>query len=104
MLYSWIALPCFVSLMVSLGSYHFKTIQNSKVIKYLSEISFCLFLGQIIYVWPSVKCILESLGLESNIMKIILSFSVVFLIANVLHYCVESPSSKFLKQRLIAKQ
>ena len=101
MLYSWVALPCFVSLMVSLGSYNLCKWQNSKIIKYLSEMSFCIFLAQIIYIWPIVKKALGYVGNESNILKIVLSFLVVFCFANVLHYFVEIPSSKYLKQRFL---
>ena len=103
MLYSWVALPCFVSLTVSLGNYDFRKIQKSKIIKYLSELSFCLFLGQIIYVWGVVKFTLEQIGIEANIVKVLFSFLIVFIIANILHYFVEVPSSKYLKQKFIAK-
>lgn len=104
MLYSWVALPCFVSLMVSLGSYSFRKLQNSKAIKYLSELSFCIFLGQIIYVWYVVKNALQYVGCEANIVKILVSFMIVFCIANALHYLVEVPSSKYLKQRFITNK
>lgn len=99
MLYNWVALPCFISLMVSLGSYNFPKIQKSKVMKYLSELSFCIFLGQIIYVWYVVKYALQFIGFESNLIKITVSFLLVFCIANVLHYFVEVPSSKFLRRK-----
>lgn len=101
MLYNWIALPCFVSLMVSLGSYNFNKLQKSKIIKYLSELAFCIFLGQIIYVWYAVKYALEYISYDTNVMKIVVSFILVFCIANVLHYFVEVPSSKYLKQKFI---
>lgn len=101
MLYSWVALPCFVSLMVSLGSYNFRKLHNSRIVKYLAEVSFCFFLGQIMYVWYVVKYAFEYVGIESNIMKILVSFCIVFSIANVLHYFVEIPSSKYLKQRIL---
>lgn len=100
MLYNLVALPCFISLLFSLGSYHFRKLQNSKVIKYFSDISFCFFLGQIIYVWYAVRYALNYVGCESNILKISLSFIVVFCIANVLHYFVEVPSTKYLKKHL----
>lgn len=104
MLYSWVALPCFVSLMISLGSYNFGKLQHSKVIKYLSELSFCLFLGQIIYVWYAVKFAFGYVGIESNTMKILVSFTIVLCIANVLHYFVEVPASRYLKQRFITNK
>lgn len=101
MLYNWVALPCFISLIISLGSYNFKEFQNSKLIKYLSELSFCIFLGQIIYIWSVVKYFLNYFGSETNMMNILVSFIVVLGIANVLHYFVEIPSSKYLTQRFI---
>lgn len=103
MLYSWVALPSFIIMMISLGSYEFRNLQKSKVVKYLSELSFCLFLGQIIYVWYAVKFGMEYIGCDSNIVKISLSFLLVFSIANFLHYFVEVPSSKYLKQRLLTR-
>lgn len=101
MLYSWVALPCFISLMVSFGSYRLDGLQRSKIISYLSDLSFCLFLGQVLYVWYAVKFFLEFVGCEANILKIILSFILVFILANVLHYWVEVPSTNYLKQRLL---
>ena len=87
-----------------LGSYDFKRLHKSKVVKYLSELSFCIFLGQIIYVWYAVKFAFEYVEFESNIMNILVSFIIVFCIANVMHYFVEIPSAKFLKQRLLANK
>lgn len=104
MLYNWIALPCFVSLMVSLGRYSFKKMQNLKIIKYLSELAFSIFLSQFIYVWYAVKYALEFVGCDANIMKILVSFTIVLCIANVLHYFVEKPSSKYLKQKLVTNK
>lgn len=104
MLFNWVALPCFVSLMVSLGRYNFTKLQDSKVIKYLSELSFCFFLGQIIYVWYVVKYALQYIGCETNIMKIFVSFMIVFCIANILHYFVEVPSSKYLKLKFLTNK
>lgn len=104
MLYNWLALPCFISLLISLGSYNYRKLQNSKVIKYLSELSFCIFLGQIIYVWYIVNYILEYYGCNINIMKIMVSFFIVFCIANVLHFFVEVPSSKYLTTKFLSNE
>lgn len=104
MLYSCVALPCFVTLMVSLGSYQLRRLQDSKILKYLSDVSFCIFLGQIIYVWDVVKIALDYVGCEENIVKIFVSFTIVLIIANFLHYFVELPSSKYLKQRFVVNR
>jgi len=101
MLYSWIALPCFVSLLISLGSISFSRLQDSKAIQYLSAISFSIFLSQIIAVWHVVKYIMIFIGSDNNILKILLSVTICFCIANVFHFCIEKPSAKYLKTKLL---
>lgn len=101
MLYSWIALPCFVSLLFSLGSIKFIRFQNSKVIGYLSALSFAIFLSQLIVVWKGLKYIFEYLGIENNLLNILVSALVCFCIANFLHYGVEKPCAKYLKGKLL---
>ena len=96
MLYSWVALPCFVSLLFSLGSLHFDRLQNSKVIKYLSALSFALFLSQLSVVWHFVNRAFAMNNIHSNIANIILAALICFFIANVLYYCIEKPSKKLL--------
>jgi len=98
MLYSWVALPCFISLLVSLGYLNFK---SSRVLQYLSNISFSIFLSQLIVVWYGVKFILGTIGCESNMAKIILSAVVCLGIANFFHYCIEKPSTKYLKAKFL---
>lgn len=101
MLYNWIALPCFISLLVSLGYLEFKRLQNSKTIQYLSALSFSIFLSQIIAVWYIIKYAMEYIGCESNIVKILSSAIICFTIANFFHYCVEIPSTKYLKSKFM---
>lgn len=101
MLYSWIALPCFVSLLFSLGSIKFVSFQNSKVVRYLSALSFAIFLSQLIVVWKGLKHIFEYLGVDNNLLNILVSALVCFCMANFLHYCVEKPCAKYLKEKLL---
>lgn len=101
MLYNWIALPCFISLLVSLGYLEFKRLQNSKTIQYLCALSFSIFLSQIIAVWYIIKYAMEYIGCESNIVKILSSAIICFTIANFFHYCVEIPSAKYLKSKFL---
>lgn len=98
MLYSWVALPCFISLLVSLGYLNFK---SSRVLQYLSNLSFSIFLSQLNVVWYGVKFILGTIGYENNIAKILLSAVVCFGIANFFHYCIEKPSTKYLKAKFL---
>ena len=101
MLYNWVALPCFISLLVSLGYIQFQKLRDSKTIQYLSALSFSIFLSQIITVWYVVKYAMEFVGCESNIVNILLSATVCFTIANFFHYCVEIPSAKYLKSKFL---
>lgn len=101
MLYSWIALPCFVSLLVSLGSNKFVRFQNSKVVRYLSALSFAIFLSQLIVVWKGVKFVFEHTGFINNTVYILVSALICFCVANFLHYCVEKPCAKYLKEKLL---
>lgn len=98
MLYSWVALPCFISLLISLGYINFTP---TKFVQYMSNISFSIFLSQLLIVWSGVKYILELVGCESNIAKILLSATICFGIANFFHYCIEKPSAKYLKSKFI---
>lgn len=101
MLYNWVALPCFISLLVSLGYIQFQRLQNSKTIQYLSALSFSIFLSQIRAVWYIVKYSMEYVGCESNIVKMLLSAIICFTIANFFYYCVEIPSTKYLKSKYL---
>ena len=101
MLYSWIALPCFMSLLVSLGYLRFERLQGSKSIQYLSALSFSIFLSQLVAVWHSVRIAMEYIGCSSNIANIILSAFICFCLANCFHYFIEKPSTKYLKAKLL---
>ena len=104
MLYNWVSLPCFATILVSFGNLRPKGIINrSTFIKYLSELSFCLYLAQSINLWKVIQRLFEYGGLESNILKITVSFLAYFGIANILHYFIEVPSSNYLKRKLLQK-
>ena len=100
MLYNWVALPCFISLLVSLGYINFRP---TKFVQYMSNISFSIFLSQLIVVWYGVKYILSYLGCDSNIAKILVSAAVCFGFANFLHFCIEKPATKYLKLKFVNK-
>lgn len=101
MLYSWMALPCFISLLFSLGTMKFGKLQNSKVVRYLSDLSFSLFLSQLLIVWVFVQTVLGYFNIDSNLANICLSAIVCFSIANILHYCIERPCARTLKTKML---
>lgn len=96
-----IALPCFISLLVSLGHVKFQGLKHSKTIQYLSALSFSIFLSQIIAVWYVVKFAMEYIGCESNLVNILVSAIICFTIANFFHYFIEIPSTKYLKHKFL---
>lgn len=101
MLYNWVALPCFISLLVSLGHMKFQGLSHSKIIQYLSALSFSIFLSQIIAVWYIVKFAMEYVGCESNLVKVLVSAIICFTIANFFHYFIENPSTRYLKAKYL---
>lgn len=101
MLYNWVALPCFISLLVSLGHMKFQGLRDSKAVKYMSALSFSIFLSQIIAVWYMVRYSMKYVGCDSNLMSILASAMFCFAIANFFHYCIEIPSTKYLKAKYL---
>lgn len=101
MLYNWVALPCFISLLVSLGYIKFERLQDSKTIQYLSALSYSIFLSQLIAVWHSVRIAMSYIGCDSNVVNILVSATICFCIANIFHYVIEKPSTKYLKSKLL---
>lgn len=101
MLYSWVALPCFMAMIISLGYYKFRKLQSSRAIRYISSMTFTLFLSQLLVIWPLTKKIVEYLNCDYNCMRIVISFSLCCAIAYLLHTLVEIPSSKYLKSKFL---
>lgn len=100
MLYSWIALPCFILQLFALGNMRIVALENNSVIKFLSSISFAFFLSQQTYMWKLVELFLYFIKTDTNFMRIICSLSVCLVGAIVLHYAVELPSKKYLLIKL----
>ena len=100
MLYNWIVLPCYMSLLISLGYIKFESLKDSRAVSYLSSLAFSIFLSQLIFVWDEVGNVLAYIGCDANIAKITLSAIACFIIANIFHYGVEKPATRFLKSRL----
>lgn len=101
MLYNWVALPCFISLLISLGYHKFNKMRDLKIIQYLSALSFSIFLSQIIAVWHIVRHSMNYFGCDDNLVKIIVSAILCFVLANFFHYYIEIPSAKFLKAKYL---
>lgn len=101
MLFNWIAIPCFIGIMIPLGFISFTKLQNSKWLLYLSSISFAFFLCQIGPIWKYSGIICDMLGSNANILKIVVSFTYCFLGAILIHELIEKTSSKYLRAKLL---
>ncbi len=101
MLYNWIALPCFAFIMIALGFIPITSLSNNKQIIYLSNISFAFFLIQVLPLWLVSGKICSIIGSDANLVKIVVSFSVCFLGAILIHECVEKPASSKLRKALL---
>ncbi len=103
MLYSWIALPIFIIMIPGLAISKFNWIKNSvwmsKVLNYMSAISYAFFLAQF-FIWSIVK-VLMSVFPYGNIFKIVISIIVCTIISIIMHELIEKPSKKILSRKLI---
>ena len=100
MLYSWVALPMFMLLIVSMVGLPFpKWMQNSKMIRYLCEISYAFFFGQY-FTWKTTLFIIERIEVDTNILRIVIGFVSCLIYTILLHEIIEKPITKLLKKKL----
>ena len=103
MLYSWSALPCFIIMILCLANLQIPQLQDSKVVRYASSISYTFFLAQCIGLWRFSKDIVRLTGIDDNLFKIAISFVLCTVISVLLHELIERPASKYLKFKYLNK-
>lgn len=101
MLYNWIALPCFIVIILNLALLPYKSIQHHKYVAYLSSIAFTFFLCQVLPLWSASRFVCNILGRDNNFLKIGISFSLCLLGAVLIHEVIEKPASRYLKNKLL---
>lgn len=101
MLFNWIALPCFIMLILGLGNHYIFRLQGSSLIKFASGLSFTFFLAQMLGLWQISGWVVDVIGYDNNIIRIVVSFIVCLVIAIFLHEVVEIKSSQYLKYKLL---
>ena len=101
MLYNIVVVPCFIVIIMSSGSMKFESIKNPAFILYLSKLSFAFFLCQTLPLWAVSRHLCRWAGMESNILRILLSFAVCLVGAVLMHHFVEKPSGAFLKKKFL---
>lgn len=101
MLFNWIALPCFAMLILGLCNHSKPRLQSFGLIKYCSGLSFTFFLAQMLALWQVSAWIVDVIGYDNNIVRIVISFIVCFMISFFLHEVVEIRLSKYLQNKLL---
>lgn len=101
MLLNWIAIPCFCVMIIALGVIPFSSLKNNRTLAYLSSISFTFFLCQVLPVWTVSGKVCDWIGIDINILKIVVSFLFCVVGAVLIHELVEKPASKLLKEKFL---
>lgn len=97
---SLVWIPLFLIMLVTLSGLKSK-LSDSKIIRYLSAISYGFFLAQILKPWDITMRIINLIGIDSNKIRIVISFAVITVIGILLHEFVEKPSKKILTKLLL---
>ena len=100
MLYDWIAVPLFGCMALTLAGLKSPRLQNSKTLRYASAASYAFFLAQT-FNTEIEQMFFPLCGVQSALLKIVISLALVSVMAVVLHEFVEKPSAKVLKKRLM---
>ena len=100
MLYNWIALPCFIGLILSLG---YIKMHGYAMTLYLSKITYAFFMVQVLPFFDFFSKGISNGYMSSNIIRIFLPFTCCLLFAIILHEVIEKPIGAYLINKYIAK-
>lgn len=98
MLYSWIGLPCFIFLLLSLSGVKSHVLEKSKLLKYFSALSYSFFLAQL-FSNGICKRIMTKYSITNNLAIILLGWGVCIIIAFLFHELLEKPITRFLRKK-----
>lgn len=101
MLYSWIGIPMFTLMLMSLCGLSFGNIKNSKLLKYSVDVSYVFFFAQF-FTWPICRYIFLKVGGVENIqtrIKAPVALVVCILLTIIIHEFIEKPVVKSLQRR-----
>ncbi|MCQ2336027.1 MAG: acyltransferase [Paludibacteraceae bacterium] len=88
MILNWVVLPGFSIMLFSLGKISIPLLQNSKTIRYLSDMSYAFFLSQF-FVWPFSRFFVEYIGYDSNIIRVVVSLVLCTFLSIILYELVQ---------------
>lgn len=99
MLYNVIVLPCFTIMLFALGTIKMPLLERSKAISYCSKLSYVFFLVQL-FMRKVVKWELYYIGYDSNILRILLSFSYCIIASVLIYELVQKPITLYVNKIL----
>lgn len=103
MLYSWIGIPCFTLMLLSLCGLKFAPVNGSRFLRYCVDSSYVFFFAQF-FTWPICSAIFKPTGGTaevSTLIKVPVAVVVCCLITVTIHEAIEKPVTKKLKLLLL---
>lgn len=100
MLYNFVALPAFASMLWTLSGVQSSLLENSKVLQFSCRISYAFFLAQS-FCWIPVFKVQDLSGIHSGLLDFTVASISCTLIATAMHLLVERPASKVLQQKML---
>lgn len=101
MRYNFFVVPCFMLIIFSVSTIKCKRPIFIRNIVWLSAISYAFFLSQMIGVWKISRIIVSFAGIDTNVIRIIISFIVCLTFSIALHHIIELPVSNFCKKKYL---
>ncbi len=100
MIYNYVALPCFIIMLLSLGTLKSSIKYRNNIVSYFANISYAFFLVQF-FAWKVGKWTLFFLKADSNWLRIVVTFLYCFVAAIVMYELIQKPISKYIKHTLV---
>jgi len=96
MLMNWVVLPCFIVMFLIFRNVSFRSLDSSRLLQYLSKLSFAFFLAQF-YVWTiSSIVVFKIINRDANCIRIIVSLLCCLVVSTFLHEVIEKPIKDYL--------
>ena len=97
MLYDVVAVPVFACMVLTLASLKSPRLQGSAALRYMSAVTYAFFLVQT-FNTEIERWIFSTLGIQNNVVMIVVSVVLCGLMAVVLHHIVEKPCARLGKR------
>ncbi len=103
MMYSLFGLPVFMLQLLSFYGLRVPIIiEKSRLLHYACDVSYAFFLAQF-FAWDITMVVINMIGNDSNVVKILISFMICLICAVLLHEIIEKPMKRMLNNRLARK-